>query len=79
MCVRHKYLWLGRPERKPISFYRNKEPVNTSHLPGKSWSAEIYLERGHLKISYLFHKSLSTNVQADSETFLRDGVGNIYY
>ena len=28
----HKYLWLGRPERKPISFYRDKEAVNTFHL-----------------------------------------------
>ena len=35
-CVRHKYLWLGRPERKPISFYRNKEAVNTFHLPSLS-------------------------------------------
>ena len=62
-----------------ISFYCNKEPVNTSHLPGKSWSAEIYLERGHLKISYLFHKSLSTNVQADSESFSERRRRCIYY
>ena len=58
MSVGHKYLSLGRPEGKPISFYLNKKAVYTFlHLVGR-----INLGAFYSKSSKTFGENIFKNM-----------------
>ena len=73
VSVGHKYLSLGRPEGKPISFYHNKKAVYTFlHLVGR-----INLGAFYSKSSKTFGENIFKNIRwekVNSKNFLRDGV-----
>ena len=73
VSVGHKYLSLGRPEGKPISFYLNKKAVYTFlHLVGR-----INLGAFYSKSSKTFGENIFKNIRwekVNSKNFLRDGV-----